>query len=522
MRSNSGLMNALLICALAGFMTSGAFPVAFAADAPEKVFETDITRDLTVFSGEPEIAVDPTNPKNLAIIAFDIGSAKVPAYAGEPFAVGPDRLAEAAANNNRIMLSRDGGNTWTVRASPLFSAEQSVIGADQVIAYGTDGALYADAVFPPKAMPSSMLDFSGYRNVIAVSKDGGKSFSQPLSVATAPHRPFLKVDNRTGTVYMLTFGFNPSVKVQTDDALQDGWVVAFKPGLGSHSEPRRTGGPDFSGVTGGAVTAANGVVATTFVLGLPMLESASREAPAPKAVPASLREAIKDGTTVCSSQKPCIFFQTSTDEGRHWSRHQVPLPADGYSGLWPFVAADPGRPGRYAVGIQSRDETRLNVLVTDDSGASWSGPHAVPEPFKARDFKAWMDYGPSGVLGFMWKKQRDDLTPPASKPAGADGSWSPPDLVGPAFDVYAALSCDGGRKWQPALRVNGATSPPGPNRQDDLSYLVLDAKYMHLVWGDRRSIAGITNAPHGRGGVQTYYGRVPISLAAHGAQCGRS
>jgi hypothetical protein len=132
-----------------------------------------------------------------------------------------------------------------------------------------------------------------------------------------------------------------------------------------------------------------------------------------------------------------------------------------------------------------------------------------------------MDFGPTGVLGFMWKKQRDDLTPPVQKPAAAEGTWSPPDLVGPAFDVYAALSCDGGKTWQPPLRVNGVTSPPGPNRQDDLSYLVVDRKYLHLVWGDRRDIGKITNARGGRGGVQTYYGRVPFAAATHGAKCGR-
>jgi hypothetical protein len=52
----------------------------FSANAPprsqqaalEKVFETDITKDLTVFSGEPEIAVDPTNPRNLAMAILDI------------------------------------------------------------------------------------------------------------------------------------------------------------------------------------------------------------------------------------------------------------------------------------------------------------------------------------------------------------------------------------------------------------------------------------------------------------------
>jgi hypothetical protein len=498
----------------------GPIQAAEQGQAPEKIFETNITNDLSIFSGEPEIAVDPTTPRNLAIIEFAIGSSKVPAYSGEPLMVSPDRLPDAMANNNRIMLSKDGGNTWTARASPLFDPEKSPISADPAIAYGPDGSLYADTVFAPKQRPSNPFDFSGYSNTMTVSRDGGKSFSKPLPVHMAPHRPFLRVDNRTGTVYLTTFGFDPSVQVQTDDSLQDGWLVAFKPDLAAHSEPRKFGGPDFSG-SRASLTAANGVVATTFVLGLPKIESANRELPAPMPLPASLQGLIKDGTKMCSPQKPCIFFQTSTDEGQHWTRHHVPLPAEGFSGLLAFVAADPGRPGRYAVGLQSQDETKLDVLVTDDSGATWSGPHTIPEAVKGKDFKAWMDYGPTGVLGFMWKKQRDDLTPPAKAPANASGAWSPPDLVGAAFDVYAAISCDGGKRWLPPLRVNAVSSPPGPNRQDDLSHLVLDAHEAHLVWGDRRSISKVTNAPNGRGGVQVYYGRVPFSTASNGAKCGR-
>jgi hypothetical protein len=501
-------------------MSGGMIQATEKPQAPEKIFETDITNDLTVFSGEPEIAVDPTHPGSLAIIEFAVGSSKVPAYSGEPFMVGPDRLKDAMVNNNRIMLSKDGGNTWTARASPLFDPEKSPISADPAIAYGPDGSLYADTVFAPKERPSNPFDFSGYSNTITVSRDGGKTFSKPLPVPMAPHRPFLRVDNRTGTVYLTTFGFDPSAKVQTDDSLQDGWLVAFKPDLTVHSGPRRFGGPDFSSARG-SLTAANGVVATALVLGLPKLESASRAPPVPMPVPASLQALIKDGTRMCSPQKPCVFFQTSSDEGQHWTRHHVPLPPDGFSGLLPFIAADPGRPGRYAVGIQSQDETKLNVLVTDDSGATWSGPHTVPETAKGKDFKAWMDYGPTGVLGFMWKKQRDDLTPPPKEAANAGGAWSPPGLVGAAFDVYAAISCDGGRTWLPPVRVNAVTSPPGPNRQDDLSFLVLDAHYAHLVWGDRRSIAEVTNAPNGRGGVQAYYGRVPFSAVSNGVKCGR-
>jgi hypothetical protein len=91
-----------------------------------------------------------------------------------------------------------------------------------------------------------------------------------------------------------------------------------------------------------------------------------------------------------------------------------------------------------------------------------------------------MDYGPTGVLRFMWKKQLDDLTPPAKVPTGGGGAWNPPNLVGAAFDLYAVISCNGGKTWLAPVRVNAETSPPGPNRQDDLSYLALDTHDANL------------------------------------------
>jgi hypothetical protein len=50
------------------------------ADAQEKIFETNVTNDLTISSGEPEIAVEAKNPRNMAIVEFGVGSPRRPAY----------------------------------------------------------------------------------------------------------------------------------------------------------------------------------------------------------------------------------------------------------------------------------------------------------------------------------------------------------------------------------------------------------------------------------------------------------
>jgi hypothetical protein len=262
------------------------------------------------------------------------------------------------------------------------------------------------------------------------------------------------------------------------------------------------------------------VIAATFVLGLPAPGGFTGARPAAVPVPESLKVLMHDGTATCSMQAPCLLFETSADQGQHWTRHHVAV-AGGFSGQRANVAADPGREGRYAISVLNPARTNLLVLVTDDAGATWSDPITVPESALGVDFKQWMDYGPTGVLGIVWKKQRDDLTPPAPPPAVAPEAAFR-QAIGPAFDVYTAISCDGGTTWLPPVRVNAEPSPAGPAGNDDLSHISLDANYAHLVWGDRRMLPKVTNVAGASGGLQAYYGRVPFRTVAGGATCGRS
>jgi hypothetical protein len=509
-----------------------------ASGASEKPFEINVTNDLTITSGEPQIAVDPTNPRNVAIVEFGTGSVKRPAYAFNPVILA-DLLQDvegAMANTGRVMLSKDGGNHWAQPGPPPAydpNASPRTGGGDPFIAYGPDGTLYVgDEAGPaPKPDPSSSAkttyqiyaELLPRSNVTVVaSRDGGKSFGAPQSAGTPVDRPWIAVDRTTGTVYTVSSGnYNPTTKahnVPGDGAPNDRWLVAWKPRLAGKSEPRRLGGPDFSASGGSTITAAHGVLATTFLIGAPGPGGFTGGQPAPVPIPDSLKSVLTDGTTSCSRQAPCLFFQTSTDQGEHWMRHHVPV-AGGFSGS-ANVTADPGRPGRYAISVLNSARTNLLILVTDDSGATWSGPVTVPETATGVDFKYWLDYGPTGVLGLVWKKQRDDLTPPSPPPSG------PPEVafrsaLAPAFDVYSAISCDGGNSWFAPVRMNAETSPAGPAGNDDLSYISLDAKYAHMVWGDRRMLSKVTNVPGASGGLQSYYGRLPFSAVSNGAACGR-
>jgi hypothetical protein len=78
----------------------------------------------------------------------------------------------------------------------------------------------------------------------------------------------------------------------------------------------------------------------------------------------------------------------------------------------------------------------------------------------------WLAYGPTGVLGAMWRTTYSDGT----------------------YAAWAAVAPAGGTRFAPAVRLSSARSP-GPVYQlagDDASGLALDSIYLYAAWGDRR------------------------------------
>lgn len=177
----------------------------------------------------------------------------------------------------------------------------------------------------------------------------------------------------------------------------------------------------------------------------------------------------------------CVVFETSTDAGRSWVRHRVPARVDGASlgahalnplaissslAFEPYLAQDPSRSGRYAVLVFDSSQKALLVYVTSDGGRRWSGPARLGEPGGEERWEPWMAYGPTGVLGVVWRTSY------------SDGSYA----------VWAAVSRDGGLRFGSPVRLSSAASP-GPVTQvaaDDASSVAVDVTTLHAAWGDRR------------------------------------
>src|SRR5205807_898562 len=132
---------------------------------------------------------------------------------------------------------------------------------------------------------------------VTSSRDGGKTFAPAQSAGTPEDRPWIAVDQTTGTVYTASTGtLDANTKVHNvppgPDAPNDRWLVTWQPHLAGKSAPRRIGGPDFSGAGGSTIIAAHGVVAATFVVGTPRPGGGP---PAPTPMPESLQPLVKDG-----------------------------------------------------------------------------------------------------------------------------------------------------------------------------------------------------------------------------------
>ena len=355
-------------------------------------------------------------------------------------------------------------------------------------------------------------------HVSVYSTDWGKTWSAPYLSDQPIDRPWMKVDQTTGKVYVASSGPYEAATGRHNIkgvGILDRWLVTWEPHLAGKSKPRRMGGPEQNLVASpnNDLAASHGAVASIFTVGGSGRNQ--REAgPFDQSMPVSLKSIVPVGTECVPGKTPvCLIFQTSTDDGANWTRHFVPTP-DGFTG-GTNLAADTVREGRYAISMTVSG--KLMSIVTNDSGKSWSAPAAMAETALGKPFKTRIAYSPNGVLTIIWKQERTDLNAPPSAPVPHFR-----DLES-AYDVYVAISCDGGLSWAEAIRANAKPSPQGEASADDLTYIDADAQYAHFVWGDRRmtddirKIAGNVPGPM----FHSYYGRVPFAAAGKGTRCGR-
>ena len=414
--------------------------------------------------------------------------------AGEPeISIGPHgRPMVIAMSGCGAAVSSDRGATFTVLPkhpadpgpTPGLPDHQC---SDAATAAGPGGVLYTGAGWWDT--PGGSVDY--YNMYVSRSGDGGATWSQPVFATGDRQMPqalllgrntghsdrlFLTADNQTGALYASATDFPRFVR----------WVVASHDGGKSFGPPYAIDSnlyPQVQGEQAGdyVPAAANGVLAVTYVA---------------SAAPDRL----------C----PCGVFETSTDDGKTWTRHPAPFPAN-------WTAADPSHPGRFAImsgqGATATAATpgAIAVSTTKDGGKTWTKPVLIGDAAPARpEIQPWIGYSPTGVLGVAYKVLSSDLiSQPQFFVEVMTGTLSA------SYDAWSAVSFDNGRHFSEPLRLSNAHSPAG-NRagNDDFSSVTLDDQFLYATWGDQRS----SPTDPSPGPVSVYLARVPLGAyrSSHG------
>jgi hypothetical protein len=447
-------------------------------------------------AGEPIIAIDPKNP-NILLVGAMSNLHQVEGQSLLPTKNGFDSNALIAYRNtpessvSTYAISYDRGLTWRHFEDPFRDYDRENTTADTFVSAGPDGTLYIGAMsfFPQNASPlikkNEVLPSPGHLlyggSDIAWSSDEGKTWSTPMRVmgqstpleeyapgvkpnlrgSTPYDRPYLIIDQSTGTLYVPGSGTGTDPAVHTETFLRTSDDGGKTWGLIHSYDSLDFPQTSFSSHP----SAANGAVAVMYVA---------------SSVPASA------GSGKC----PCVVFAVSRDEGKTFDRHVVQFNMYDQKNFFqmaiPAVAADPSHPGRFAAMTFGASNTEIMVQVTDDYGKTWKGPVKAGSVLDTTIVKPDIGYSPKGELALMWL---------ATKPDGTYTMWS-------------NASHDGGFTFGKQVQVSQAASPAratikfrGNNWDgDDLSTIAVDNDYVHIVWADGR--AGFLGA---------WYARVPLS-----------
>ena len=431
--------------------------------------DINVTNDVRYRWGELGIAVNPRNPNNIVIATQGLGLTQaclatspdcrmVPAELtpGILFREPSGRFSRPDFDIITAFTSFDRGRTWkrvnvptTPRGFPTIRSA-----GDPHITAGMDGTFY----FSFDAMNWGTAERPLPNAGVAVSKsiDGGRTWSIPVLTGTSMDGPKITADLITGTIYEASSG--PIGPKATGDPntpegkVVDRWLVSSTEGV-SWTRPQPMGGTGFS------MSAAHGILATAFKT----------------SATSSIVSAANDA--LCgSAPKPCTIFQTTTDAGASWSRHVIPVPADFVADpTVPMVAADPSRKGHFALAVPMKARGGYLVYRTNDAGATWSGPASVTEDAGKAHFLPWMAYSRQGVLAIMWRTRQTAAGSPASAPS--------------PYNVWAAISRDGGTTFSVPLKVSSADSPPSETSGggDDYSALSVEGNHVYVGWADWRS-----------------------------------
>ena len=446
--------------------------------------EINVTNDLAHRYGEVQIAVNPKNPNNIVYADVQLGFTYACQKEKRPDCdikqshwSGPIPLSQPQGffmNNGfdvvGLFTSFDGGKTWQRTTVPLPPREHPKLTGwgDPSVAVTADGTFYLSFDNMDWGSPDNALVAGGIG--VSKSKDGGKTWSNPMLTGTPMDGPKIVADTSTGTVYAASSTVLGPLSTGNPDTprgkVNTRWLASSKDG--EHwTQPQPIGGQ-------ASTSAAHGVLAAAF-----------------KTTAQAGLMADANNELCGSAPAPCVVFETTKDSGAAWDRHVVPAAAD--AGARPVVAADPSKAGHFAIAVQTNGDKEFAVYETRDSGKTWSKPATFTDDATKRHYHVWMTYSPQGVLGLVWRTSQPATqasVAPAQTAGGPPAAFLTSQNPQP-YSVWAIISRDGGGKFSEPLRVSSGDSPAPQagmfgNAGDDYSSIVIFRNTAYLGWADWR------------------------------------
>ncbi|MBU0561756.1 MAG: T9SS type A sorting domain-containing protein [Bacteroidetes bacterium] len=173
-----------------------------------------------------------------------------------------------------------------------------------------------------------------------------------------------------------------------------------------------------------------------------------------------------------------LYIATTTDTGNTFQRYVAGNVFPAYAKL-PFytISADPVNNGYAILGWCDTRYGDLDVLLSKsiDGGQTWAIPVRINDDAVNNGIvqdQVWSAFSATGELALNWRDRRmNDTT-----------STSP-------FDIYAAVSLDGGNSFQPNFRMSSVSSPfQALSCCNSFIGLALTDSFVVANWGDNRNL----------------------------------
>ncbi|MBI4946690.1 MAG: T9SS type A sorting domain-containing protein [Bacteroidetes bacterium] len=395
-----------------------------------------------IFDGEPYIALNPANNKNL-----------VAAWMGMKFSSGMFRIAI------KTRASFDGGNTWST-VNPLPHVVTAYTSADVSMAFDKTGLLYLSYIDSRQAPDSGGV-------YVVRSSDGGSNWDAPSKAFDAYDvtaklpidSPWLVVDNsntaNSGTLYITT---KPAP-----------WIAPPNRNYYKVSSDSGHSWSAIANVDGGTHLVGNAIAA-------------------PMAAPATTMNgkfcAVYPSYVVSQNILPAYYLAASSDKGQTFSYTTVyaasPAALDTNCKNGYRLVANPNDSNQmiFLSPTGANGDADIMAFHSNNGGQTWSSPVRVNDDAvgngKIQDM-VWATYNEQGNAAVTWRDRRN---------SAVNGFWNSD------YDFYYAISIDNGQTFSANQKLSSQLvafdSILTQNGNDFMSCVYL-SDTLYTVWGDTRN-----------------------------------